>query len=88
MNDTLSLLVAAELSDDAYPDGGDAPSGWTPLAPSYVEGSNSFTVFIDAATEQIVFACKGTSSIGELESDLTDQGGSQWENIRALAQKQ
>lgn len=80
----ISDLEAAQLSDAAY-DSSKAPSGWTLAEPRVDVGDNSFSIFKNETTHTIVFAFKGTNSIGELYADLADQGVGPWQNLKNLA---
>jgi len=93
MSGGISNLIAAELSQAAYP-GYAPPAGWEPLAGystsiTSLAGTNGFTSFLNKTTHQIVIAFKGTdfsSTTGgllQLVSDLKNDGGSAWESIAA-----
>jgi len=78
----ISNLTAAQLSQAAYP-GGSAPSGWTAVeTDSSTSGANSFTIFANDDTQQIVVAFKGTDTVNQLQSDLTNAGASAWQDIQ------
>ena len=79
----ISDLIAAELSNAAYPGNG-PPLGWvasSAYSQTSADGANSFTTFVDATTKQIVIAFKGSDNGSNWVSDLTNNGGSAWESI-------
>jgi Lipase (class 3) len=81
----INNLVAAELSQAAYdtlaPD--NLPAGWTDDFQYYFNnGTNSFSTFVNPATQQVVIAFRGTQSEAQLASDITSAGGSAWESIK------
>jgi pimeloyl-ACP methyl ester carboxylesterase len=81
----LNNSVAAQLSQAAYdtlgPD--NLPAGWTDDFQYYFNnGTNSFSTFVNAATQQVVIAFEGTQSEAQLESDVANAGGSAWESIK------
>ncbi len=81
----ISNLVAAELSRAAYDtyEPADLPSGWADdFAHYYNDGTNSFSTFVNAATQQVVIAFRGTTSLAQFESDVADEGGAEWESIK------
>lgn len=81
----ISNLVAAELSQAAYDtyEPANLPPGWTDDFADYVnQGGNSFSTFVNASTQQVVIAFRGTTSLAQLQSDVTDQGGAEWEAIK------
>jgi hypothetical protein len=88
----LNLLVAAELSDNAYPDPNMAlPQGWSRVGAGAFPGHskyNSFTEFVDQSTHQVVFAFKGTDSLNNYESDFLNSGGQAWNDIESAADNQ
>ena len=74
-------LVAAELSQAAYGDVA-PPAGWTAIGPPDVVGLSSFTIYSNS-NDQLVFAFRGTDSSKQLVGSITDQGGGDWETIKA-----
>ena len=81
----LNNLVAAQLSDAAYdtlePD--NLPAGWADDFKYYFNnGTNSFSTFVNTATQQVVIAFEGTQSESQLISDVANAGGSAWESIK------
>jgi hypothetical protein len=81
----ISNLVAAELSQAAYDtlEPANLPPGWTDDFNDYVNsGGNSFSTFVNAATQQVVIAFRGTTTLAQLQSDVSDQGGAEWEAIK------
>lgn len=85
MTNSVSLLEAAQLSSAAYGKGAEIPANWT-LLKTFTSGVDSFTVFQNGNT--LVFAFKGTDSLTQLASDLTNDGANEWENIKQLADEQ
>ena len=85
-----TLLEAAQLSFAAY-DPTQTPVGWqlvlndpvTGLLLKQVtsDGSNSFSVFTNG-TDSLVIAFKGSDNLDNYESDIGNDGGSQWEEIK------
>jgi hypothetical protein len=90
MASTINDLIAAELSDAAY---GKAapPPGWTPIyktsADTVLLGGSSFTIYTNGYS-QLVIVFKGTDSAIEGYSDIKDDGGSRWEAIAPLFNKE
>ena len=81
----ISNLVAAELSEAAYDtlEPANLPAGWTDDFTYYVNsGGNSFSTFVNASTQQVVIAFRGTTTLAQLQSDVSDQGGAEWEAIK------
>jgi hypothetical protein len=81
----ISNLVAAELSQAAYDtlEPANLPQGWTEDLTYYGNsGGNSFSTFVNAATQQVVIAFRGTTTLAQLQSDVSDQGGAEWEAIK------
>lgn len=84
-NAGISDLIAAELSQAAYP-GYSPPLGWEANSTySYTNstafGTNSFTTFINTTTQQVVIAFKGSDTFSNWVSDLANNGGSAWESL-------
>src|SRR5271157_187479 len=78
-------LVAAELSQAAYDtyEPANLPSGWVDDFRYYFNnGTNSFSTFVNAATQQVVIAFRGTTTLAQFESDIADSGGAEWESIK------
>jgi hypothetical protein len=78
-------LVAAELSQAAYDtyEPANLPPGWVDdLGYYFNDGTNSFSTFVNAATQQVVIAFKGTDTWTQFESDVADEGGAEWESIK------
>jgi hypothetical protein len=81
----ISNLVAAQLSEAAYDtyEPNNLPTGWADQFQYYYnDGTNSFTTFLNASTQQIVVAFRGTQSESQLVSDVANQGGQEWESIK------
>jgi hypothetical protein len=81
----ISNLVAAQLSQAAYDtfEPANLPAGWVDDLDYYFnDGTNSFSVFVNASTRQAVFAFRGTTTLAQLESDAANAGGSEWESIK------
>ena len=81
----ISNLVAAELSQAAYDayEPANLPSGWADDFTHYFnDGTNSFSTFVNAATQQVVIAFRGTTSLAQFQSDVADSGGAEWESIK------
>lgn len=81
----ISNLVAAELSQAAYDtlEPANLPPGWTDDLSDYVSSNgNSFSTFVNTSTQQVVIAFRGTTTLAQLESDVSDQGGAEWEAIK------
>ena len=81
----ISNLTAAQLSQATYdtfePD--NLPAGWVDdFQYYYNNGTNSFSTFVDSATQQVVIAFEGTQSEAQLQSDIANAGGSAWESIK------
>ncbi len=90
----LSILVAAELSAAAYGGDNPIPDGWSQLyypvseVNTILYGVNSFTVYINSQTKQIVFAFKGSDNPGNFLSDFANDGGGAWESIKPLFEQE
>jgi hypothetical protein len=87
-------LVAAQLSAAAYTPlsayqagtGPSLPSGWVAATSlSYSNANNQFITFVNAATNQVVVAFKGSDNASNFQSDVTDSGYSEWASVRSNA---
>ena len=66
------------------------PSGWVanlsaPYSQVSTDGTNQFITFVNNTTDQVVMAFKGTNTVSQLKSDLTDGGDAAWNKIAAAA---
>jgi hypothetical protein len=49
------------------------------------DGNNSITVFLNTASQHVVFAFKGSDNFSDFRSGIANSGGAEWESIKPLA---
>lgn len=80
---SISDLTAAQLSNAAY-GSSPIPPGWTQaFVYSTLDGTSSVTVYLNG--NNAVFAFKGSDNLSNFKSDLSDDGGSAWKDLRTVA---